>query len=157
MDLVTRIEEDAEERVAEVALDDVVERAAGLPDAERPVPLRDRLEVRPDQPLDVVAGSPSGSSAASSTTKPARQLSAPQMPNATVKRSPRSMARSPGLSRPSAARGPAVSIRWQESGVPSQPSKRDRLPLASSRAASPTAAARTPLDVRQAAYSRTAS
>ena len=30
---------------------------AGLPDAERPVPLGDRLEVRADQPLDVVARS----------------------------------------------------------------------------------------------------
>ena len=56
------------------------------------------------------------------TTKPARQFSAPQMPKATVKGSPRSMGRSPGLSSPNRARGPAVSIRWQDSGHPFQPS-----------------------------------
>ncbi len=53
-DLVARVEEDAKERVAEAARDDVVEDAAGLADVERLVPLPDRLEIRPDQPVDVI-------------------------------------------------------------------------------------------------------
>ena len=120
---MARVQEDPEERVAEVAIDDLLERAAGLADVERAVPLGDRREVRPDQPLDVVAGCPSGSSAGvlDDEARP-RQFSAPQIPKATVNRSPRSIGRSPGLSRPSVARGPAVSIRWHDSGVPFQPS-----------------------------------
>ncbi len=55
VDLVPGVQEDPEERVAEVAVDDVEQRAAGLPDVQRPVPLGDRLEVRRHQPLDVVA------------------------------------------------------------------------------------------------------
>ena len=43
------------------------------------------------------------------------------MPNAVVNGSPRWMARSPGLSSPSRARSPAVSMRWHDSGEPSQP------------------------------------
>ena len=49
------VEEDPEERVAEVPIDDVEERPAGLADMERGVPLGDRREVRPDETLDVVA------------------------------------------------------------------------------------------------------
>ena len=52
---MARVQEDPEERVAEVAVDDRLERAAGLADVERLVPLGDRGEVRPDQPIDVVA------------------------------------------------------------------------------------------------------
>ena len=55
VDLVARVEEDAEERVAEVSVDDLVERASGLADVQRAVPLGHRLEVRGDQPLHVVA------------------------------------------------------------------------------------------------------
>ena len=55
MDLVTGVQEDAEERVAQATVDDLVERAARLADAQRAVPLGDRLEVRPDEPIDVVA------------------------------------------------------------------------------------------------------
>ena len=99
---------------------------------------------------------PSGSSAASSTTKPARQVSDPQMPNAVVKRSPRSMTRSPGLSRPKVARGPAVSMRWHDSGVPSHSSRRtasrSRRPGRSS-----ASRCRMPFDVRLAACSKAAS
>ena len=84
------------------------------------VPLGDRLEVRRDQPLDVVRAPRPAAPSASSTTNPARQLSAPHTPNATVIGSPASIRRSPGLSSPSAARGPAVSIRWHESGIPFQ-------------------------------------
>ena len=124
MQLVARVEPDAEERVAQPAVDDLLERAADLADVERAVPLRDGLEVRPGEAVDVVAGSPAGSSSASSTTQPARQVSAPQTPNATVSGSPRPIGRSPGLSRPSAARGPAVSIRWHDSGIPFQRSSR---------------------------------
>ena len=54
MEQVARVEEDAEERVAEPAVDDGLEDAARLADAERHVPLGDRLEVRRDEPLDVV-------------------------------------------------------------------------------------------------------
>ena len=57
MNLVARVEEDPEERVAQAAVDDRLERAAGLADVERLVPLGDGLEVRPDEPVDVVADS----------------------------------------------------------------------------------------------------
>ena len=46
------------------------------------------------------------------------------MPNAVVNGSPRPIGRSAGLSSPSAARGPAVSIRWHDSGMPFQRSSR---------------------------------
>ena len=49
------------------------------------------------------------------------------MPKATVNGSPRSMRRSPGLSRPRRARGPAVSIRWQRQRRPVPAEQRDRL------------------------------
>ena len=55
MDLVPGVQEDPEERVAEPAVDDRLEGAARLADAERVVPLGDRLEVRSNEPLDVVA------------------------------------------------------------------------------------------------------
>ena len=55
VDLVAGVEEDPEERVAEPPVDDLLEHPARLPDAQRPVPLGDRLEIRPDEPLDVVA------------------------------------------------------------------------------------------------------
>src|SRR5690606_38051686 len=54
VDLVTGIEEEPEERVAEATEDDVVEHLALLADVERLVPLDDRLEVGPDELLDVV-------------------------------------------------------------------------------------------------------
>ena len=54
VDLVARVQEDAEERVAQAAVDDRLERAARLADVQRLVPLDDRLEVRPDEPVDVV-------------------------------------------------------------------------------------------------------
>ena len=53
--LVAGVEADPEEGVAEPAIDDLLEHAALLADVQRPVPLRDRLEVRGDEPLDVVA------------------------------------------------------------------------------------------------------
>src|SRR5688572_14515398 len=52
--LVARIEEDPEERIAEPAPDDLRQRTSGLSDPERPIPLGHRLEIRTDQPLDVV-------------------------------------------------------------------------------------------------------
>ena len=52
---MARVEEDAEERVAQPAVDDLLQRAAGLSDAQRPVPLDDGLEVRTGEALDVVA------------------------------------------------------------------------------------------------------
>ena len=157
VDLVARVEEDAEERVAEPPVDDLRgARRPVWPIAERLVPLGDGLEVRPDEPVDVVARSRAGSSAASSTTNPARQFSAPQIPNATVNRSPRSIGRSLGLSRPNVARGPAVSIRWQDSGVPFQSSSRDGLALGHARAGGPTSSRRTPFDVWRAAHSSAA-
>ena len=54
---MARVEEDPEERVAEPPLDDLVERAARLADAECAVPLGDGLEIRPDEPVDVIADS----------------------------------------------------------------------------------------------------
>ena len=48
------VEEDPEERVAEVAIDDRVEHPAGLTDVEGLVPLGDGREVRRDQALHVV-------------------------------------------------------------------------------------------------------
>ncbi len=44
----------AEERVAEVALDDALQLAADLTDVQRAVPLGDRHEVRRDEAVDVV-------------------------------------------------------------------------------------------------------
>ena len=85
--LVAGVEPDPEERVAEPAVDDLLEHAARLADVERLVPLRDRLEVRGDEPLDVVADA-GRQLAASSTTNPARQVSAPQTPKAMVSGSP---------------------------------------------------------------------
>ena len=61
----------------------------GLPDAQGAVPLGDRPEVRRDEARRRSRATPSGRSRASSATQPARQLSAPQMPNATVIGSPR--------------------------------------------------------------------
>ena len=123
VDLVARVEEDPEERVAEMAVDDLVERAAGLADVKRLVPLDDAPRSTARRAGRRSRRMSPGSSAASSTTNPARQFSAPQIPNAVVNRSPRSIGRSPGLSSPSVARGPAVSIRWQDSGQPFQPSR----------------------------------
>ena len=55
MDLVPGVQEDPEERVAEPAVDDLLERPARLPDADRAIPLGDRLEIRSHELLDVVA------------------------------------------------------------------------------------------------------
>src|SRR5437867_9876701 len=52
--LVTGIERDAEERIAEPPVDDLVESAARDSDPERPIPLADRLEVRRYEPFHVV-------------------------------------------------------------------------------------------------------
>ena len=79
---MARVQEDPEERIAESAGDDLVERAGREADVKRLVPLRDRGEVRSDQPVDVIARSGPAARAASSTTNPARQFRAPQIPNA---------------------------------------------------------------------------
>ncbi len=122
VDLVAGVEEDAEERVAQPAVDDLLQRAAGLADAQRPVPLDDRLEIRPGEPLDVVADADL-QLAASSTTQPGATVERAPDSERGREGSPRSMRRSHGLSRPQRARGPAVSIRWHDSGVPFQPSR----------------------------------
>ena len=128
VDLVARVQEDPEERVAEVAVDDRLERAArsGRCGARR-------TTRRPPRSTARRAGRrsraiPAGSSAASSTTNPARQVSAPQIPNATVNRSPRSIGRSPGLSSPSVARGPAREhqVARQRRPVPVEQARRPR-------------------------------
>src|SRR3954453_18691848 len=49
------IQQDPEERVVETPFDDVVERAAGLSDVQRAVPLSDRGEIRADEAVDVIA------------------------------------------------------------------------------------------------------
>ena len=83
-------------------------------------------------------------------------MRAPQIPNATVSGSPRSIGRSPGLSNPNRARGPAVSMRWHDSGVPFHSSRRT-----ASRSVmpgrSPVSRLRTPCEVWQAAHSKAAS
>ena len=123
-ELVAGVQEDPEERVAEVAVDDLLERAAGLADAQRPVPLGDRRRSTARRAGRRSRRCPAGSSAASSTTKPARQVSAPHTPKAVVNRSPRSIRRSPGLGRPNVARGPGGQHRWQDRGIPFQPRSR---------------------------------
>jgi hypothetical protein len=57
VELVTRVQEDPEERIAEPVRDDLVDGAGPLANPQRPVPLGDRLEVGADEPLDVVADS----------------------------------------------------------------------------------------------------
>ena len=55
----------------------------GDADPERLVPLDDRREIRPDQPVDVVARSPLGQLGWRPRRRsPARQVRAPQIPNA---------------------------------------------------------------------------
>ena len=129
VELVARVEEDAEERVAQVAVDDGLERPAGLADVQRldTTRRRPRSTGRPAGPRS--RAMPSGSSAASSTTKPARQVSAPQIPNAVVNRSPRSIARSLGLSRPERrprARG-EHHVAGQRHPVPAEQARRPRI------------------------------
>ena len=157
VDLVAGVEEDPEERVAEVAVDDRVERAAGLADPQRAVPLRDGREVRARRAARRSRGSPSGSSAASSTTNPARQFSAPQIPKRVVNRSPRSIRRSPGLSRPSVARRPGGQhqVARQRHAVPAEQRAPPRARVIPGR--SPRRSRRTPFDVWQAAHSSAAS
>ena len=154
---MARVEEDAEERVAQVAVDDLLERSARLADAQRAVPLGDRLEIRARPAARRSRRCPPAARRRLRRRNPARQLSAPQIPKATVNRSPRSIRRSPGLSRPSDARSPLVSIRWHESGMPFHSRSRDGLVLASSRARSPNSSCRTPCEVWHAAYSNAAS
>ena len=55
LDLVPGIEKEPEEGIAQVPVDDVEQDATGLAHVQRRIPLGDRAEVRPDQPLDVVA------------------------------------------------------------------------------------------------------
>ncbi len=107
---MTRVEEDAEEGVAESAVDDLLQDAAGLADAKGPVPLDHCLEVGADETVDVV-GDPGRQLALAADHEPGPAVQRPQTPKATVNGSPRAMGRSSGLSRPSDARGPAVSIR----------------------------------------------
>ena len=157
MDLVTRVEEDPEERVAEVAIDDRpgARRRSARRGSPRTTPRRPRSRAR--RAARRSRRSPSGSSAASSTTNPARQLSAPQIPNATVKRSPRSIApvaRAQQAERARAARrsasgGTRAACRSSRAG--------GRPPARSSRVASPSSSAARRCDVWQAACSRTAS
>ena len=52
---MARVEEDAEERIAEVLVDDGLQRTADLADVERLVPRGDGSEIRPDELVDVVA------------------------------------------------------------------------------------------------------
>ena len=82
--LVAGIEEDAEERVAKPPRDDLVQRAAGLPDRAAPRTTRRSPRNTARRAARRSRRSPAGSSVASSTTKPARQSSAPQTPNAVV-------------------------------------------------------------------------
>ena len=153
MDLMARVEEDPEERVTEASVDDLMEGPARLPDSQRARTTRPPPRSRGPPAARCSPRCRRGARSASSTTNPARQFNAPQMPKATVKRSPRSIRRSPGLSRPSEARGPLVSMRWQESGIPFQPRSRTAscsvIP-----GRSPNSSCLTPCEVWQAAYSK---
>ena len=51
---MSRIEGDPEELVTEVTIDDRLQLAAHLPDAERAVPFGDGLEIRGNETVDVV-------------------------------------------------------------------------------------------------------
>ena len=156
VDLMAGVEEDAEERVAEVPIDDARQLAAGDADVERLVPLGDGVEVGRHEPLDVVLDAARQLGGVLDHEARATVEGAPD-PKATVNRSPRSMARSVGLSRPSVARGPAVSIRWHESGVPLPAQQAHGLVLGHARRRRPRNRSRTPPDVWQAAHSKHAS
>ena len=52
---MARVQRDPEERIADSARDRGVHRRAGLADPQRRIPRPDRLEVRPHEPIDVVA------------------------------------------------------------------------------------------------------
>ena len=78
------------------------------------------------------------------------------MPNAVVNGSPRSIGRSPGLSRPRGARARGQhQVAGQGHPVPAQ--ERDGLPLGHARPQPDAAGRRTPSDVWQDAYSKAAS
>ena len=137
--------------------DDLVQRAAGLADPKGAVPLGDRLEVRARPGARRSRRSPSASSAASSTTNPARQFSAPQIPNATVNRSPRSIRRSPGLSRPKVAAVAARSASGGRTAACRSSRAARRPPCSRMPGPSPRSRRRTPFEVWHAAYSNAAS
>ena len=150
------IESDTEERIARGAGRrwPGVRRRPGRRGVPRTIRRRPRSRGRRD--VRRSRRCPRATPAASSTTNPARQFSAPQIPNAIVNGSPRSIGRSPGLSSPYRARGPALSIRWHDSGAPFHPSSR-----AASRSVmpgcSPVSTLRTLREVWHAAHSNAAS
>ena len=130
---MARVEEDAEEGVAQVAVDDGLQRAAGLAHVRAPRTTRRRPRSRaPRAAPRSRRCRPAAPRRPPPRSRPGKSR-APQMPNAVVKRSPRSMTRSLGLSMPSEARGPAESMRWQERGIPFQPSEARSLVLGHAR------------------------
>ena len=157
VELVAGVEEDAEERVAEAAVDDRLERPAGLADVERAVPLGHGREVRPDEPLDVVAD-PVGQlgRVLDDEARPAGEGA----PDPERRREPVAALDAPvaGTEQAEAWRAArAVSIRWHDSGAPFQLEQADGLALASCPARSPTSSSRTPCEVWHDAYSKAAS
>ena len=135
----------------------VVQRAARLADVERLVPLGDRLEIRPDQPLDVVGDRRPAAPSASSTTNPARQVE--RAPDPERDREPVA-----ALDRP-VARAQQAERRPRPGGQHQVARERHPVPARAARTASrsvipgrsPSSRRRTPFEVWQAAHSSAAS
>ena len=126
------VERDSEERVAQVAVDDGLEFAAHLADVQRLVPVGHGREVRRDEAFDIVVGSVGKlRRILDDESGPAVERSPD--PKAIVNGSPRSIGRSPGLRSPNLALGPALSMRWQESGAPFHLSSSSAVPFGHSR------------------------
>jgi hypothetical protein len=108
------------------------------------VPLGHRLEVRADEPLDVVAD-PVGQLGRVLDDEPGAAVQRPPDPERDREAIAAFDPPVAGLSSPSVARSPLVSIRWQESGIPFHSS---RATASSSRrpGSSPRISRRTPLD-----------
>ena len=100
-----------------MALDQRVDLAAGNADADRLVPFGGAGEIGRGEPLDIIADT-TRQVVRTGGDEAGAAVSAPQKPNAMVNGSPRAIGRSSGLPSPSAARGPADSMGWQESGKP---------------------------------------
>ena len=153
---VPRVEEDAEEWVAQVAVDDGLQGTAGLAHVEGLQPLGDGQEVGRHQALHVVGDA-------------RRQLRGLLHHEAgpAVQRAPDAEggregvaalddAGRVGLSMPSDARGPAESMKWQERGSPLQPARR-AASCSVMPGRRPTRMRLTPSEVWQAAHSKAAS
>jgi hypothetical protein len=115
MDLVAGVQLHPKERIAETAVDDVIELCALDADADRSVPLDDRAVVGATS-FAAWWIAPEGRFVPDDEAGAA--VRAPPTPYAVVKRSPSSIRLELGLGSPMRARGPLESMRWQERGIP---------------------------------------